>query len=492
MKRGSGILLAVLSLPSKYGIGCFSQEAYRFIDFLKASGQKWWQILPLGHTGYGDSPYQTFSVFAGNPYFIDPEGLLKDSLLTENECHEAIINEKNVNYEKLYNKRYPLLKKAYGRFAENADYNKFCCEQKWLDYYALVMALKDIHEGKPWYEWDRSIRLREPDTLENCRQKLKAQTGFYKFIQYYFFKQWHDLKKYAASKGVGIIGDIPIYTALDSADVWVSPELFLLNRDGIPTAAAGCPPDGFSADGQLWGNPLYDWEQHRETEFRWWISRLEHCFKLYDTVRIDHFRGFDEYYSIPYGDMNAARGHWKKGPGKALFDAAEKTLGKKSYIAEDLGFMTETVKKLVKDCGFPNMKVLEFAFDSRDTGSRDDHLPHNYGKNCVAYTGTHDNQTLSSWLKSINKDELSSVKEYLCDKSIPTEKMNRPLIALIMRSRAKLCIIPMQDWLELDDSSRMNTPSTVGTNWRWRLSENDLTEKLCREIKKMSEIFGRC
>lgn len=492
MKRSAGILLPILSLPSAYGIGCFSQEAYSFADFLKASGQRWWQILPLGHTGYGDSPYQTFSVFAGNPYFIDPDGLLKDGLLTEDECRKAVINEKNVNYEKLYNIRYPLLKKAYRRFEKDAKYEKFCRSQNWLEDYALFMALKDKYGGKPWYEWDKSVRTRETETIEKCRQELEAQTGFYKFIQYYFFKQWNSLKKYAEAAGVGIIGDIPIYTALDSADVWTSPELFQLDREGLPKAAAGCPPDGFSAEGQLWGNPLYDWAQHRETDFEWWISRLEQCFKLYDAVRIDHFRGFDEYYSIPYGDKNAKRGHWEKGPGKALFDAVEKALGKRRFIAEDLGFMTDTVKKLVKDCGFPNMKVLEFAFDSRDTGSREEHLPHNYGKNCVAYTGTHDNQTLRSWFESISDEERQSVRNYLCDKDTPAEKLNTPLIALAMRSRAKLCIIPMQDWLELDDSSRMNTPSTVGSSWKWRLSSGELTVELQEKIKSMTEIFGRC
>ncbi|MBQ8780621.1 MAG: 4-alpha-glucanotransferase [Oscillospiraceae bacterium] len=492
MKRSAGVLLSMSSLPSKYGIGCFSREAYEFIDFLKSAGQKYWQILPLGHTGYGDSPYQAFSSFAGNPYFIDPDSLLKDGLLTEDECKKAVLGEGDVDYGAVYETRYPLLKKAYGRWHADSGFKKFRTSEKWLSEYALFMALKDSFGGKPWSEWDNDIRRGEPQAVERYRRKLEKEIVFYEFIQYEFFKQWRQLKNYASSAGVEIIGDIPIYCALDSADVWSAPELFQLDGDNVPIAAAGCPPDGFSAEGQLWGNPLYDWEQHRETGYSWWISRLSHCFKLYDVVRIDHFRGFDEYFSIPWGSRNALNGKWKKACGRELFKAAEKALGKKEIIAEDLGFMTDSVKRLVKACGFPNMKVLEFAFDSRDTGNREDYLPHNYGRNCAAYTGTHDNQTIQAWFKTISDGERQAARDYLCDSFTPDDKLYKAFIALVMRSRADLCIIPMQDWLGLDDTSRMNTPSTSEGNWKWRLEKSSLTKELCSEMKKMTEIYGRC
>ena len=494
MKRSAGILLPVSSLPSKYGIGCFDKKAYEFIDYLKEAGQSYWQILPLGPTSYGDSPYQSFSTFAGNPYYIDLNEFVMNGLLTREECEQAgFTDNDNVDYSLLYSKRYVLLKKAFERseITIDADFIKFCDENKWLDEYALFMALKDYSDGVSWDKWEKSLRLRNDVTLNEYRSKLSDEINFYKFLQYMFFAQWNKLKKYANENGIRIIGDIPIYVATDSADVWAEPELFQLDKEGKPKAVAGCPPDGFAVDGQLWGNPLYDWDYHKSTGFKWWISRLSHCFKLYDVVRIDHFRGFDEYYSIPFGDENAKNGHWEKGPGIELFIAVEKALGKKEVIAEDLGFMTDSVRQLVKDSGFPNMKVLEFAFDSRDTGSKNDYLPHNYDENCVAYTGTHDNQTIVSWFDTITEDEREMAREYLCDSYTPTEKLNKAFISLIMRSKAGLCIIPMQDWLGLDDKSRINVPSTVGKNWRWRLTENQLMEKLKKEILKTTRIFGR-
>ena len=301
----------------------------------------------------------------------------------------------------------------------------------------------------------------------------------------------YKLKAYANANGIRIIGDIPIYVAFDSADAWANPKLFQLDETGLPKAVAGCPPDGFSADGQLWGNPLYDWAYHKSTGYAWWIERLRQCFALYDVVRIDHFRGFDEYYAIPYGDKTAKNGHWEQGPGMDLFRAVEAALGKREVIAEDLGFMTDSVRRLVKDSGFPNMKVLEFAFDSRDTGSRNDYLPHNYDENCVAYTGTHDNQTIAAWFQTITEEERSMAREYLCDAYTPEEKLHSVFISLIMRSRAKLCVIPMQDWLGLDDRSRINVPSTVGTNWKWRLLPTELSDTLKEEIRKTTRIYGR-
>ncbi|MBQ8514080.1 MAG: 4-alpha-glucanotransferase [Ruminococcus sp.] len=495
MKRSAGILLSISSLPSRYGIGCFDESAYRFVDWLAAAGQTYWQILPLGPTSYGDSPYQSFSTFAGNPYFISLDEFVKEGLLTEEDCKsaDAEVSPRRVDYRKLYQNRWPLLKMAYGnsRIAEEEEFAAFCEENEWLSDYALFMALKDQYKGAAWSEWDEALRLRREDALEQARQALADEIGFYKFLQYHFYRQWEKLKAYANEKGIQIIGDIPIYVALDSADTWASPQLFQLDENNVPKAVAGCPPDGFAADGQLWGNPLYDWEKHKATGYQWWISRLAHCFKLYDVVRIDHFRGFDAYYSIPYGDENARNGHWEKGPGMELFRKAEKVLGRKDVIAEDLGFMTDTVRQLVKDSGFPNMKVLEFAFDSRDTGSRNDYLPHNYDENCIAYTGTHDNQTITSWFETITEEEQAMARAYLCDHHTPDQELYKGFIALIMRSKANVCIIPMQDWLGLNDDSRMNKPSTVGTNWKWRMKPEEMSRALCEEIRQNTQIYGR-
>ncbi len=494
MKRSAGILLSISSLPSKYGIGCFSESAYQFVDFLKESGQSFWQILPLGPTSYGDSPYQSFSTFAGNPYFIDLEKLVKDRLLTKEECEQSDFGTTDgVDYEKLYLSRYPLLRKAYERsnIKQDTDFIQFTKENNWLLDYSLFMAVKDKFGGASWSEWEEDIRLRKPDAIEHYCSELEEDICFYEFLQYYFYKQWEQLKSYANQKGIQIIGDIPIYVAFDSADVWAAPQLFQLNEKNVPNAVAGCPPDGFSADGQLWGNPLYNWTYHKESGYAWWIARLSHCFKLYDVVRIDHFRGFDEYYSIPYGDKTAANGHWEKGPGMDLFQAVEKALGKKEVIAEDLGFMTNSVRKLVKESGFPNMKVLEFAFDSRDTGSASDYLPHNYEENCVAYTGTHDNQTIASWFQTITEEERKMARDYLGDNTTKEEELYKSFIHIIMKSKANLCVIPMQDYLGYDDSSRMNTPSTVGMNWKWRMKASELSDDLKQEILNIATMYGR-
>ncbi len=492
MQRSAGILLPISSLPSKYGIGCFDKAAYAFVDFLKESGQSYWQILPLGPTSYGDTPYQSFSTFAGNPYFISLDALCEEQLLTLEECKAAALPDTDsIDYSGLYEERYALLKKAYRRMGDDNAVSEFAASQPWLKDYALFMALKDHFGGVSWEHWDEDIRLRKEDVLEHWSEQLAEGIGFYQFLQYQFFRQWNKLKAYANANGIRIIGDIPIYVAFDSTDAWANPKLFQLDETGLPKAVAGCPPDGFAADGQLWGNPLYDWTYHKQTGYAWWIERLRQCFALYDVVRIDHFRGFDEYYAIPYGDKTAKNGHWEQGPGMDLFHAVEATLGKREVIAEDLGFMTDSVRQLVRDSGFPNMKVLEFAFDSRDTGSRNDYLPHNYNENCVAYTGTHDNQTITAWFQTITDEERSMAREYLCDSFTPDEDIHRAFISLIMRSRAKLCIIPMQDWLGLDDKSRINVPSTVGTNWKWRLLPTDLPDTLQEEICKTTQIYGR-
>ena len=496
MERTAGILLPVTSLPSKYGIGCFSKSAYDFVDWLKAAGQTFWQILPLGPTSYGDSPYQSFSTFAGNPYFISLESLIEEGALTEEECEEADFGHKanDINYEKLYKNRYPLLRKAYERskISENPAYLRFVEEnQWWLSDYALFMAVKDRFEGVPWTQWAEDIRLRWGPAMDYYRRELYFEIEFQQYMQFKFYEQWNKLKAYANEKGIRLIGDIPIYVAMDSADTWAHPELFQLDESHTPSAVAGCPPDGFSADGQLWGNPLYRWEYHKNTGYEWWISRLAYCFRLYDVVRIDHFRGFDEYYSIPYGAESAKEGHWEKGPGIDLFRHVEQRLGWHEVIAEDLGYVTDSVRQLVLESGFPGMKVLEFAFDSRDTGSANDYLPHNYTENCVAYTGTHDNETIAGWFQSITKKERKMARDYLCDQATPERLLHQPFIALIMRSNAKSCIIPIQDYMGCDNTCRINKPSTVGTNWRWRVTEEELSEELQKKIYDMTVRYGR-
>ena len=496
MSRAAGILLSVTSLPSKYGIGCFSKSAYDFVDWLKEAGQTYWQILPICPTSYGDSPYQSFSTFAGNPYFISLEALIEEGVLTEEECDSMDFGnvEDDIDYEKQYWARYPLLRRAYERsnISQNQDYLRFVEENRWwLDDYALFMAVKNYFDGAPWTKWPEDIRLHWGFALDYYRRELYYDIEFQQYLQFKFFQQYRALKAYANEKGIQIIGDIPIYVAMDSADTWAHPELFQLDEHNVPTAVAGCPPDGFSATGQLWGNPLYRWDYHRQTGYDWWLSRLWYCFQLYDVTRIDHFRGFDEYYSIPYGAATAMEGHWEKGPGLELFRRVEQALGWHEVIAEDLGYVTDSVRWLVQESGFPGMKVLEFAFDSRDSGSANDYLPHNYTENCVVYTGTHDNETITGWFDSISKEEQQSARDYLCDQRQPKKYLYRSFIALVMRSCAKYCIIPMQDYLGLDNSCRMNTPSTVGTNWRWRMKEGALTQELCQDILQTTKRYGR-
>ena len=494
--RAAGILLPISSLPSKYGIGCFSKSAYDFVDWLKDAGQTFWQILPVGPTSYGDSPYQSFSTFAGNPYFIDLDALVEEGVLTQEECASVDFGENanDIDYEALYDNRYILLTMAYERsdISKNPDYQKFMAENKWwLDDYALFMALKNFFKGKCWNEWPEDIRLRYGYALDYYRRELYFEIEFQTYMQFKFFQQYHKLKAYANEKGIQIIGDIPIYVAMDSADTWANPQLFQLDENNVPTAVAGCPPDGFSADGQLWGNPLYRWDYHGQTGYQWWVTRMWYVFQLYDVTRIDHFRGFDEYYSIPYGDTTARNGHWEKGPGIALFRAIEANLGWHEVIAEDLGYVTDTVRQMVRDSGFPGMKVLEFAFDTRDTGSARDYLPHNYIENSVVYTGTHDNETLVGWFGSISKEEMQLARDYLCDQHTPKKYLYKSFIAMAMRSVSKYCIIPMQDWLGLDNSCRTNFPSTIGTNWRWRVTQAQLSDDLQKEILAVTRRYHR-
>ena len=464
--RTSGILFPVFSLPGKYGIGSFSKEAFAFVDFLKETEQAYWQILPLGPTGYGDSPYQSFSTFAGNPYFICLEKLTEDGLLTEEECEAADPkSDELIDYGKLYETRLELLHKAFERstcgsepaFLDFREENAF-----WLDGYADFMVKK---EGR--------------------------ESAFYIFLQFEFLKQWKALKAYANRQGIRIIGDIPIYVSEDSADFASHPELFQLDEDGRPKSIAGVPPDGFSADGQVWGNPLYDWEYHEKTGFAWWLKRIEKCLELYDVIRIDHFRGFDEYFAIPQGDKTAENGHWEKGPGIRLFRAVERHFGKVPIIAEDLGYVTDGVRQLVKETGFPNMKVLEFAFDSRDSSGAQEYLPYRYDKNCVVYSGTHDNETLRGWIDDILPEEREKLERYLDVRTDDPLEIVDKILIMAHSSVADTCILPMQDYLGLDNRARINHPSVLGGNWSWRMKKEAFTEELKTKIKNMTILYGR-
>ena len=495
-KREAGILLPITALPSPYGIGCFSKEAYRFVDYLRAAGQRAWQLLPLGPTGYGDSPYQSFSSYAGNPYLISLETLIEKGYLTKEDCATAALegNPERVDYGVMYERRLPLLRLAYSRCAERETREREAFAEKnqgWLGDYALFMAIKSRLGGKPLGEWDRSIRMRDPETLARFRRELAEEIDFQIFLQYEFFTAWHRLKAYANERGLRLIGDLPIYVSADSADVWTDPHLFQLDGAGNPLAVAGCPPDGFSPEGQLWGNPLYRWEAHRQTDYAWWISRLAHAFSLYDVVRIDHFRGFDSYYSIPFGARNAVDGHWEKGPGMELFSAVEAALGKREVIAEDLGYMTDSVRALVRDSGFAGMKILQFGFDPTDSRFEGEYLPHRYGENTAAYPGTHDNPTLAAWLATLSEEERKMLRRYLWDHHTPDAELREVLLALLMRCPSRLCIVPIQDYLGLDDSARINRPSTTGGNWVWRLSDGALTPELLQRIRDLTAIGGR-
>lgn len=499
-QRAAGILMPITALPSRYGIGGLSKEAYSFVDFLAAAGQQYWQILPVGPTGYGDSPYQSFSTFAGNPYWIDLETLIRGGLLSKRACEDALGGDSacEVDYKRQYRQRFPLLHRAYDTFCrvaaprEKELLRAFCRENAdWLIDYAHFMALKDAHGGKAFHTWEKPLLFREPLALENSRAQLENEIDFYCFLQYLFYEQWHALHRYAKQRGVAIIGDLPIYVSADSADVWANPKLFDLDRQLLPRAVAGCPPDGFSKSGQRWGNPLYLWDAHAANGYAWWTARLRHCFSLYDVLRIDHFRGFESYYAIPYAAKDATSGEWRQGPGTALFRAAETRIGQREIIAEDLGYMTDRVRHMLTECNFPGMRVLQFAFDERDQGSKSDHLPHNYPKDCVAYTGTHDNQTLCGWLQRRSPEELRRVREYLCDFDTPTSRLNERLISILLQSRAGLCIIPLQDYLGLGDEARINTPSTIGNNWRWRVSARSFDDSLSTKIRKMTQRYGR-
>ena len=489
--RTSGILMHISSLPSPYGIGTMGKEAKKFVDFLEKSSQTYWQILPVNPTSYGDSPYQSFSSFAGNPYFIDLDYLCKDGLLERSECESYFWgdNPEYVDYGVLYENRFSLLKKAYKRFCKEIpeDFEGFCKENKtWLGDYALFMALKDANGGAAWMEWEKPLKCRDKKARTKAKKDYAEEIRFWKMLQYLFFKQWRKLKAYTNKKGIEIIGDVPIYVALDSADVWANPTQFYLDENLDPIDVSGCPPDAFSADGQLWGNPLFRWDEMKKDNYKWWTRRVKFMSELYDVVRIDHFRGFDSYYAIPAKDKTARNGEWRKGPGMDLFHKLEEKLGKLNIIVEDLGFLTPSVIQLVQDCGFPGMKVLQFAFDAREDG---DYLPHNYEKHCVVYTGTHDNDTILGWFETVPKESAKYAKEYLALKK--KEGYHWGMMRGAWSSVGDMAIVTMQDILGIGSEGRMNIPSTLGNNWKWRMLPGQATGKLAKKLHNKMEAYGR-
>ncbi|AIY78881.1 4-alpha-glucanotransferase [Clostridium botulinum 202F] len=493
MRRSSGIIMHIASLPGEFGIGTFGKEAYEFADFLKESHQKYWQILPIGPTSYGDSPYQSFSAFAGNPYFIDFNLLKKDGLLKSKDYSNLNFgkDKEDIDYGLIFVEKMKVLRKAYERFKLNlpTDLKEFEEENQWLDDYSLYMALKSKFELKSWQKWDIDIKLRKKEALNKYREELKDEINLWKFIQYKFFEQWTNLKKYVNDLDIEIIGDIPIYVAEDSADIWANPKAFLLDEETlVPLKVSGCPPDNFAVTGQLWGNPIYNWDYIDKTNYKWWIDRMKQSSKLYDVIRIDHFRGFESYWSIPYGDPTAENGEWVKGPGMKLFNAIKKELGDIKIIAEDLGFLTDEVVKFREESGFPGMRVLQFAFVG-DAANRD--LPHNYEENCIAYTGTHDNNTFRGWLeKTGTEEEIEASIKYLgLNKE---EGYNWGFIRGVWSSKAYLSIALIQDFLNLGNESRINVPSTLGQNWCWRAKEDVFTDELAEKIYEITKMYGRC
>lgn len=491
MNRSSGVLMAMSSLPSNYGIGTMGKCAYKFVDFLKAAGQKYWQFLPLGTTSYGDSPYQSFSSFAGNPYYIDLDLLIKDGLLKRSEL-EGIdwgSDPEYVDYGRIFENRYRVLRLAYERGAEklSAELESFRRENGWLENYALYMSLKSHFGMLSWTEWpEEDIRLHKPEAVAKYSELLRDEIAFHVFIQYLFFKQWDALRSYAREAGVSFIGDIPIYVPLDSADVWSEPRFFQLDKDNVPTEVAGVPPDDFTEDGQLWGNPLYDWDAMKADGYGWWIRRIDGASRLYDALRIDHFRAFESYWAVPNGAESAKQGQWRPGPGMDLVGRLTAWFNNVRFIAEDLGVLTPEVHKLLSDSGLPGMKVLEFAFDPE---SLSDYLPHRYNDNCICYAGTHDNNTLRGWIDEEKPETLAFAREYLGTDD--EADLADAVLRAGMRSKAELFIAQMQDWLGLGAPSRMNIPGTVGGNWAWRMAPGSATKALAEKMRRMAYIYGR-
>ena len=488
--RGSGILMHITSLPGPYGIGTLGKNAYAFVDFLRDAGQSYWQILPLTPTGYGDSPYQSCSTFAGNHYLIDLDTLRYQSLVWDEDLYgiDWGWDASKVDFGKQYLNRLNILRQAYRRFGTNEELDRFCEENSdWLPDFALFMALKEKFNGDPWYKWEKGLKFRQATALKAARKELADEIRFYSFVQYLFFKQWNDLRNYAHNNGVKIIGDVPIYVPYDSVEVWSEPKLFQLNKDLDPIDVAGCPPDAFSADGQLWGNPLYRWDVMAKDGYAWWLRRLGAAGKLYDVIRIDHFRGFEAYWSVPFEHTTARGGRWIKGPGMDFINAVKNGLPHLDFIAEDLGFLTQEVLDLRDASGYPGMKILEFAFDSREPS---DYLPHTYTQNTVCYTGTHDNMTMRQWLDTAPHDAICYASDYM--RLSDYEGMVWGTIRTCMSSVSNLCIIPMQDYLNLGGEARMNLPGVCdGTNWIWRAYDGYINGELAWRIRQLTQLYGR-
>ena len=495
-KRRAGVLMPIFSLPSPYGIGTFGKDAYKFIDFLKKAGQKVWQVLPLVPTGFGDSPYSSSCSYAGNPYFIDVDFLKDDGLLSKAECESYSCDngDNKIDYSQLFNKRIALLKLAFSRFdKENEDFKSFLLEGE-FNAYSLFMAIKEKFDYKKLNAWDNNYKKRDKKTLENFEKENSDAVLFWQFTQFIFFSQWKKLKNYANQNGVQILGDLPLYMSDDSVDVWESPEAFQLNEDGFPSEVAGVPPDYFSEDGQLWGNPLYDWDAMKNDGYKWWNKRLNRALKVYDIVRIDHFRGFDRYYAVPYGSQTAKQGRWRDGPKENLF-ADKKQF---NIIAEDLGVIDDGVRRLLKNTGFPGMKVLEFGFNGDENH---EYKPSNYSENCVAYTGTHDNATFVEYFNALTAKE----KEiFFLDLKRETERFNlvrkgkcvksarKRVIELLYKSKANLVILPLADLLGLDGSARINRPGILSQeNWTWRLEKGKLTSAVCKKYSDLAKENNR-
>ncbi len=490
--RNSGILMHLSSLPSRYGIGTLGKEAEKFADFLDRTGTGYWQILPIGPTSYGDSPYQSFSSYAGNPYFIDLEELIEEGLLRETECSAIAWSDREdqVDYETLYQYRFQILYRAYRRFSDDLpeEFFSFCEKEKsWLEDYALFMAEKDDHEGEPWYQWEDELKLREKEMLARERNRLADRIRFYEVLQYWFYRQWEAFRGMLKQKHIRLIGDIPIYMAYDSVEVWCEPELFSLDENLDQVQVAGCPPDAFDAGGQLWGNPIYRWDVMKKDGYAWWMRRLRHTMRFYDKIRIDHFRGFASYFSIPAEDEDATGGKWVKGPGYDFFRTMKRELGEVDIIAEDLGFLTEDVYELMDQCGYPGMKVLQFAFGCDD--GQNLYLPHNFTPHSVVYTGTHDNNTSLGWYAECEPWERDHATAYLhLDEE---EGIGWGMIRGAMGSVSELAIVPMQDILELGTEARMNRPSTLGGNWCWRMRPDQNDAAVAEKWSTMNRRFAR-
>ena len=487
--RKSGILMHITSLPGPYGVGTLGKSAYAFLEFLHKSGQQSWQMLPLTPTGYGDSPYQSCSAYAGNPYLIDLDTLVRQHLLTKEELLGVDWgeDESHVDFGKLYKGRTPILKLAYSRFRNDRALNAFIKKNaSWLEDFALYMALKETHGYAPWFQWEKKLKFRDPETLEEQKQLLEEPMRFYCFVQYMFYRQWNALRKKAGEYGIELIGDVPIYVPYDSVEVWKDPQLFRLDETLTPTEVAGCPPDAFTADGQLWGNPLYRWDVMKENGFQWWIDRLGAAGKLFDVVRLDHFRGFEAYWSVPYGDENARGGKWVKGPGMDFVNALKEKLPELNFIAEDLGYLTQEVIDLRDESGYPGMKVLEFAFDSKEPS---EYRPHTYTANTVCYTGTHDNMTMRQWFEEASDEAVKVAVDYMA--LTKKEGYVWGTIRTAMSSVSERAIVQMQDYLNLGGEARMNFPGKPSGNWTWRAKKGFTSNGLAAKILELTNRYDR-